>query len=291
MTGHAKAYGSGPNAVRAWRPAVPGVSEVFHARFTDHAYPAHTHQDWTVLIVDDGAVRYDLGRREHGALSSMITLLPPQVAHDGRSARRGGFRKRVIYLDQSVIGEDLIGASVDHPELIDPLLRQRVNQLHEAFATPGDELQSQSRLLLITERLREHLNGGPAGPIARRPDPPVAGKLRDMLDDRLVEGLDLESAARDLGVVPTYLIRAFTSTFGLPPHRYLTGRRVERARRLLLDGMPIAEAAVAAGFYDQAHLTRHLRRMINTTPASYQSSAALGSTDRWARRQASGVRP
>lgn len=267
-----QAYGSGPNAVRAWRPAVPGVNEVFHAHFTDHAYPAHTHQDWTVLIVDDGAVRYDLGRREHGALSSMITLLPPEVAHDGRSAVRKGFRKRVIYLDQSVLGTELIGASVDHPELIDPLLRRRVGQLHAALATPGEELESQSRLALIVQRLREHLCDREPGPVVRRPDRSVARKLRDRLDEQLVDGVDLDQAAVDLGVSPTYLIRAFSSTFGLPPHRYLTGRRVERARRLLLDGISVAEAATAAGFYDQAHLTRHLRRMINITPARYQSS-------------------
>ncbi|MBO0811801.1 MAG: AraC family transcriptional regulator [Microlunatus sp.] len=270
MSGHVQAYGDGPTAVRAWRPAVPGVSEVFHAHFTDHAYPAHTHQDWTVLIVDAGAVRYELDRREHGALSSMITLLPPQVAHDGRSARRGGFHKRVLYLDQSVIGTDLIGASVDHPELIDPLLRRRVDQLHAALATAGEELQAQSRLLLITERLRDHLRAGPAQPVHTK-DRPVARRLRDLLDANLVDGVDLDEAAGDLGVAPTYLIRTFTASYGLPPHRYLTGRRVDHARRLLLDGMPIAEAAAASGFYDQAHLTRHLRRMINTTPARYRS--------------------
>ena len=53
--------------VRAWRPDVPGIHEVFHARFVDHAYPRHTHSTWTLLVVDDGAVRYDLHRAEHGA--------------------------------------------------------------------------------------------------------------------------------------------------------------------------------------------------------------------------------
>ena len=53
----------------AWRPDVPGVAEVFHARFTDHAYPAHTHDTWTLLIVDDGMVTFDLHRRLHGARS------------------------------------------------------------------------------------------------------------------------------------------------------------------------------------------------------------------------------
>jgi len=270
-----EASGSGPTSVRAWRPAVPGVTEVFHARFTDHVYPAHVHQDWTVLIVDAGAVRYDLDHREHGTLEPTVSLLPPGVAHDGRPARRGGFRKRVIYLDPSMIDTALIGAAVDNPDLVDPLLRRRVAQLHTALAEPGNELESQSRLTLILERLCGHLGSRSPAPDGRRSDRPVARKLRDLLDQHLVDGVDLERAAADLGVTPTYLIRAFTAGFGLPPHRYLTGRRVEHARRLLLDGMPIADAAVASGFYDQAHLSRHLRRMINTTPARYQSSGRI----------------
>ncbi|MHA4947220.1 AraC family ligand binding domain-containing protein [Micromonospora sp. SD19] len=80
--------------VSAWRPAVAGVAEVFHAHFVDHAYPRHIHDVWTLLIVDDGAVRFDLDRHRHGALRTSVTLLPPHVPHDGSSATPDGFRKR-----------------------------------------------------------------------------------------------------------------------------------------------------------------------------------------------------
>jgi len=72
--------------IRAWRPAVPGVAEVLHARMTSHVYPMHTHESWTLLIVDNGVVRYDLHRREQYALSQVVTLLPPHVPHNGRAA-------------------------------------------------------------------------------------------------------------------------------------------------------------------------------------------------------------
>jgi hypothetical protein len=65
--------------LRAWAPGVPGIAEVFHARFTDHAYPVHAHDTWTVLVVDQGVIRYDLHRHEHGALPTVVTLLPPHV--------------------------------------------------------------------------------------------------------------------------------------------------------------------------------------------------------------------
>ncbi|HEX5117529.1 MAG TPA: AraC family transcriptional regulator [Pseudonocardiaceae bacterium] len=251
--------------ITAWRPPVDGISEVFHARFVEHAYPVHTHDTWTLMIVDDGAVRFDLDHHERGALRSQVTLLPPHVPHDGRAATPLGFRKRVLYLDESVLDAGLVGAAVDHPGLRDAALRRRIHQLHGTLADPGDELEAQSRLSLIVDRLRRHLGGGAVRPAG----PTVARRLRELLDERVSDGLNLTEAAGLLQVHPTHLVRAFTAEFGIAPHQYLTGRRVDLARHLLLAGMRPADVAAAAGFYDQAHLTRHFRRMLGTSPARY----------------------
>ncbi|WP_327316071.1 AraC family transcriptional regulator [Streptomyces sp. NBC_01235] len=254
--------------VSAWRPAVPGVVEVFHARFTEYAYPMHVHEAWTLLIVDDGAVRYDLDRHEHGTPHDTVTLLPPHVPHNGSAATSDGFRKRVLYLDAEVLGEELIGAAVDSPDLRDPVLRRRVGQLHSALARPGDELEADSRLTLIGERLRAHLRARRPGGPARR-DPVLARRLRELLDERVVEGLVLGEAAGLVQAHPAHLVRAFGGAYGIAPHQYLTARRVDLARRLLLDGRPPGEVAAAAGFYDQAHLTRHFRKLVGVTPGRY----------------------
>jgi AraC-like DNA-binding protein len=254
--------------VAAWRPGVPGVTEVFHARFTDHSYPMHTHDAWTLLIVDDGAVRFGLDRHEHGVSRPLVTLLPPHVPHDGRAATSRGFHKRVLYLEPGLLEERLIGAAVDRPALADPLLRTRIGQLHEALRPPGSELEAQSRLALIRERLIGHLRHEVAAPPATR-DPAVARRLRRLLDERVPQGLSLDEAARLLQAHPTHLVRAFSRAYGMPPHRYLTGRRVDLARRLLLEGRRPADVAVAAGFYDQPHLTRVFRRVVGVGPARY----------------------
>lgn len=130
--------------VSAWRPRIPGVVEVFHAHFTEYAYPMHVHDAWTLLIVDDGAVRYDLDRHEHGTPHDTVSLLPPHVPHNGSPATPHGFRKRVLYLDGTHLADDLIGSAVDQPDLRDPELRLRVGQLHTALDHPGDELEAES---------------------------------------------------------------------------------------------------------------------------------------------------
>lgn len=261
-----------PSTVSAWQPPVPGIAEVFHARFTEHAYPAHVHDTWALMILDGGRVDFGLDRERHGVgVSDQVALLPPGVVHDGRTVTETGFRKRVLYLDTSVLPERLTGAAVDAPLLADPALRERVNALHLALGE-RDPFEAESRLAFVRERLHRWLTGREAQAGGAR-GTVLAGRLRELLDARVVEGITLEEAAAELGEAhPTQLIRSFRTAYGLPPHAYLTGRRVAVARRSLLAGMRPAEAAAAAGFYDQAHLTRHFGRHVGISPARFARS-------------------
>ena len=99
-------------------------------------------------------------------------------------------------------------------------------------------------------------------------------ELRDLLDERLFERTTLAQAGRDLGVSPSHLVHSFTGTFGIAPHRYVTARRIDAARRRLLDGEPIALVAAEVGFYDQAHFTRQFKRHVGTPPGRYALSTS-----------------
>jgi AraC-like DNA-binding protein len=235
---------------------------------TSHVYPMHTHESWALLIVDDGMIRYDLHRHEHGALYQAVTLLPPRVPHNGRAATADGFHKRVVYLDVSHLPASLIGRAVDRPVLNDPLLRRRINQLHRALDEPGGELEAESRLAFVAERLQHHL-GGAATSGAEPPATDVAHQLRDLIDARFREKVTLRQASEAIHAHPAHLVRMFSREFGISPHQYLTGRRVDLARRLLLDGMAPGVAAVTVGFYDQPHLNRMFRRLLGTSPVRF----------------------
>lgn len=243
------------------------MSEVLHAYFPDHAYPLHTHDTWALLVVDAGVVAYDLHRHEHGALRDLVTLLPPHVPHDGRSVTDAGFRKRVVYLDEDALDPSRVGTAVDHPGWTDAVLRDQVHRLHGALAHPGDAFEAESRLALVRERLTAHLAA--TDPPGVRRDRTLASRLRELIDERVTTGVTLAEAAAVLGASETHLVRAFSREHGIAPHQYLTGRRLDRARRLLLAGHTAAETAAEVGFYDQAHLTRHFTRLLGVPPAKF----------------------
>jgi AraC-like DNA-binding protein len=280
--------------VQAWRPNLPGLREVLHAEFAHHAYPPHTHDTWTVLMVDAGTVRYRLDRADHGVGGEMLSLLPPHVPHDGHGIGDGAYRKRVLYLEESVLDVGLIGRAVDRPAVVDAAALALVRHLHRCLRRPEERLEAESWLALVQEALQQalaagnggrqpsgssvgHSRPGPAlasaargtGPDAHTLGRPVAEALRDLLDAALPGTITLEEAAGVLHAHPTHLLRSFSRRFGIAPHRYVTGRRVDLARRLLLEGRPAAEVAREAGFYDQSHLSRHFKAMLGVTPGGF----------------------
>ena len=260
-----------PEWVRAWKPAVAGVREVFHARFVDYAYPPHVHDTWTVFVVDDGWIRYDLERRHRGAGGEPVTVLPPHVVHDGRPAGGAGFRKRVLYLATELLDARLTGRAVDRPDIHQPALRRAVGALHQALRRPDDALEAEARLAVVSDGLRRHLRGQPAAG-GDRPPAALARDLRDLLDGQLFAGTTLAQAGRALGASPAHLVRCFTRTFGIAPHHYVVARRIDAARGRLLAGEPIALVAAGVGFYDQAHFTRQFKRHVGTPPGRYALS-------------------
>jgi len=260
--------------VRAWRPDIDIVSEVFHARLVDYGYPMHAHDTWTVLIVDDGAISYELDQRTCSAVGQTVAILPPGVTHDGKPARgSAGFTKRVLHLDPEFLPTSLIGAAVDQTNINDPDLRRALVSFHHELVHGHDPFQAESALALIADRLTLHLAIDKTSSVA--PERGIARQLREILDAGALQEVTLTEAAEQLDRSKPHLIRSFTAAYGLPPHAYLIGKRVEAARKMLLDGVSTSETAVAAGFFDQAHLSRHFKRHTSLPPAKYAVSGLM----------------
>lgn len=255
--------------VHAWHPAVPSVREVYHASF-EHAYPMHAHDVWAAMLVDEGAVAYGLNRSSHVAAPGAVTLLPPGIPHDGRSTVNGRiYRKRVVYFEPGWLPVHADGRSAVRPTMPDARSVRATQRIHAALAHPGDLLAAEQWTLELRRLVLAHL-GTPAGAPS---DVPLARRLRELLDERFVESFTLAEIAASVNAHPSHLTRAFSQAYGLAPHQYVLSRRIDLARRLLVDGIRPAEAASRAGFHDQSHLTRHFRRVLGTTPGAFATSA------------------
>ncbi len=200
-----------------------------------------------------------------------MAILPPGVTHNGKPATGArGFTKRVLYLDEAAIPAELVGAAVDRTSIDDPVLRRVLAELHEELVLGADPFTASSALALIVERIGRRLDLRPGR--VHGAEEGIAKQLRLILDEAVAAPISLDDAALRLGRSKAHLVRSFSGRYGVAPHAYLIGKRVEAARRLLLQGVPAAEVATAVGFYDQSHLTRHFKRHTAVPPAAYANS-------------------
>ena len=235
----------------------------------------HAHDTWTLLLIDRGVVRYHLDGQERTASPGQVTLLPPRVPHDGGSATSSGFRKRVIYLDGGGLDPRLVRTAVRDPARSSAALHRLVVGLHARLVPRSDPLDAEQLLVSVLEAITRAWAPGSALTAPART--PAAGRvaehLRELLDADIAVGVTLQEAAATLQVSRSALVHAFRRRFGMSPHQYLISRRLDLARALLLDGAAVADTAVLAGFHDQAHLSRHFKRLLGMPPGAWVNAA------------------
>jgi AraC family transcriptional regulator len=97
--------------------------------------------------------------------------------------------------------------------------------------------------------------------------PRLLQRVAAYLRAQLGRDVSIDELADLVGLSPSHFATLFRRATGASPYRYLTRLRVERARELLLaSSRPIAAIAAEVGFYDQSHLTRHMKRILGVAP-------------------------
>ena len=93
------------------------------------------------------------------------------------------------------------------------------------------------------------------------------------VEDHLAEPISLATLAQLVRLSPYYFCRAFKQSFGMPPHRYHTGQRIERAKTLLAKSDPsVTDIGFAVGFSQTSSFTAAFRKATGLTPTAYHRS-------------------
>ena len=98
----------------------------------------------------------------------------------------------------------------------------------------------------------------------------LVGRVIIYIEDHLSDNLNLEELAERVNLSKYQLIRRFRDEQGTTPWKFLMGKRIEKVKELLEEGMSPGQAAVETGFYDQSHLNKVFRKSTGLTPKAYQ---------------------
>lgn len=245
---------------------------------TAHRFPRHTHDQFGIGVIERGAQRSLSGRGIVEAGTGDVITLNPNEVHDGAPIGDGRAWS-MLYLDPVLIAEALddIGegqstlSEFPHPVMHDKQLAASFRRLFSLVVAFGDQ-----QAALPREELLLALVAGVAHKLDRYEDgdgaPTAIAQARALMDDDPAASVTLADLADASGLSRFQVLRGFAKATGLTPHAYLMQQRVHRAKRLIGEGMPLAEAAFACGFADQSHMTRIFTRNYGVSPGAYAAA-------------------
>ncbi len=93
------------------------------------------------------------------------------------------------------------------------------------------------------------------------------------IDAHLAENIGLQDMATVAGLGQHHFATMFRQSMGISPYRYVIEQRIDRAKRhLRRKDAAIIDIALACGFADQSHLTKHFRKLVGMTPRAFRSN-------------------
>lgn len=275
------AAGSGSDQARMWRADELGGLELLRASYTGFSFAPHAHAEFLITVTEGGVGHPIFRGEEHPVGPGDVMTLNPEEAHAGGPPTDERWAYRALYPSPQLmraIAEELASEGGQVPAFREAVVRdqevaRRLRRAHVVAERPDSSaLERESHLTetLVSLVARHAAPSRELPPLGR--EHAAVRAVRGYLEEHVADNVSLTELAHRTGISPFHLSRVFRRDVGLPPHAYQTQARVRRARTLLREGVPIARVAAEAGFYDQAHLTRHFKRIVGVTPGRYAAA-------------------
>jgi AraC family transcriptional regulator len=268
--------------VAKWSDITAEIVQATSSERTEYHYrgPRHLLVLFDQLVRRDGATSIE-GLRTSSLrdLTRKLIFVPAGCEFSHWHEARSGGRVVLFYFDPDAIPLDSKGDAGDQPSeprlfFEDAALLSTTGKLASLLEGPHcgsrDYVEALGRVLaheLVRmqqgqSKTRQILRGGLASWQQR--------VVTTYIDEHLAEPISLATLAELAGLSAYHFCRAFKQSFGLPPHRYHTAKRIEHAKTLLAKhAFSVTDIGMRVGFAETSSFTAAFRKATGVTPSTY----------------------
>jgi AraC family transcriptional regulator len=258
-----------------FRPGEARLAGPFRVRRVD--YPPglvqafHTHEGASVTLLLAGDIRERTRAGEETGSPLSVVLKPPGVRHADEIGPRGARTVQVAFDAETFEELEAAGVAPDRWRWLHagrgagPLLA-----LSRALEHPRPVTgELEDRVIEALDAVRGWpTNGGGGGPAWLL-------RIREALDDDPFGERSISAYAREIGVHPVSLSRAFRREFGVTVTQYRRRSRLRRAAAMIAAGAPsLSRTAHLTGFADHSHMCRDFQDLVGVSPSGLRHLAA-----------------
>ncbi|MBA2284481.1 MAG: AraC family transcriptional regulator [Ktedonobacteraceae bacterium] len=264
--------------IKFWHDATLSNLELLHATYVTHTFAPHTHEGYVIGVIEQGAEQFAYRRSQHVAPVGSIVFINPGEMHTGSSAAEHGWTYRTLYPPVELLQRavsDLTGRTRAIPffaEAVvhDPEMMTELSLTHRALEDQASSaLERESRLLWTLSRLIVRYADDHPRPRPFAKEHMGIQRVRAYLEENYAKNISLEQLAAIAHLSPFHLLRSFRDQMSLPPHAYQIQTRIMHAKHMLATGLSCIDTAIAVGFADQSHFSKHFKRIVGVSPGLY----------------------
>jgi AraC family transcriptional regulator len=234
----------------------------------------HRHARSIFAVMLEGSFEAALWHRRLECTPSTVWTEPAEERHANYIGRRGA---RVLVVQPDPQGMAFFEPFADLTKTgavqRNPFIAADARRISAEFdlADSHSGVAVESLVLLMMASAARTV---PCAPHSPRP-PRWLARAREVVHAKFLTGFRLDEIAAETGVHPSSLAHEFRRYFHTTMGQYARRLRLQWAvDRIQSTDEPLAQIALAAGYSDQPHLTRHCRRMLGVSPSQLRQPAA-----------------
>lgn len=261
--------------IRYW--TYRGIS-LLHGRYAKHRFAPHFHDEFSIAVIVGGALAFKCAGDSHCAEPATISAVNPGEVHTGQPGAEAGWEYLHFLLPPAELQKLVPELQAPLPEIRQPVIHdaaiaRALIAAHGAVTSDADDLAKDVLLTRAFGALfTAHADIGSMRNL-KGVSRATTRLAQDYIRAHFAEQVRLGDLAAAVGLSPYHFLRTFAQDTGLTPHAYQQQVRVSFGLQRLRQGAPSAEAANDAGYADQSHFTRALKRTFGVTPSLVQRAA------------------
>lgn len=249
--------------------------EAYHFQGIMQKFPNHFHEYYVIGFIEKGRRFLSCKNKEYTIAPGDLLLFNPRDNHTCEQMDGKTLDYRCINIQPEIMSKavfEITGKEylpyftpqvVFRSELVSVL-----GELHQIVMEEETDFRKEEIFFFFLEQLIDEYTEQ-AMPTENAGQTMEARAICEFLENHYMENITLGDLCKLTGLSQYYLLRSFTKQKGISPYSYLETIRIDKAKKMLEQGILPIDVALQTGFNDQSHFSNFFKKFIGLTPKQY----------------------
>ncbi len=251
--------------------------EAYHFQGIIQKFPNHFHEYYVIGFIEKGQRFLSCKNNEYTIEPGDLLLFNPRDNHACEQVDGKMLDYRCININPEIMSKvifEITGKEylpyfkpkvVFHSELVVVL-----RELHQIIMDEEKDFRKEEIFFFLLEQLIEEYTEQEV-PVGNTEQSTETRAICEFLENHYMENITLDDLCKLTGLSKYYLLRSFTKQKGISPYSYLETIRINKAKKMMEQGVLPIDVAIQTGFADQSHFSNFFKKFIGLTPKQYMN--------------------